>query len=296
MRRRGTPPADPPPLPAEERFRRLDKYRVDREWRRYEGTPLRDLFRELRLRFLGRHGCPVPGPVLEVGPGPGRFSGALGAPDHSRILLDLSREALVAARSRLEAAGETERVPTDLLRGNGRNPPFRSGSFGQVVLLGNTLGFAGPGAEALLRAVDRCLAPGGSVLLEIVAGPGERSNYLHRLPPGALRRLLAAPTRALVPRVLREGFRPLESARRSAFRRFSVAEQDALLGSFGWRLEERLAVAPALGHDPDQLRAIWEDPRAREKLLLVEEAVGGEPGRWPRASALLVAARADRAI
>lgn len=283
---------------AENRFRTLDEYRVDREWKRYEGSPLRDLFRELRLRFLARHACPVPGAVLEVGPGPGRFTSALGAPDHRRVLVDLSIEALVQARRRLNAGPKPTEVPTEFLLGNGRALPFVGGSFGQVVLLGNALGFAGPMAEDLLASVARILTPGGSVLLEIVAGPGERSNYLHRLPPGALRRLLTAPPRAVVPRVHREGFRPFEAQRKGAsvFRRFAPEEQEVLFKGVGWRIEERIAVAPALGQDPTQLQAVRNDPRAWENLLQVEEAVGHDSARWPRAAALLVAARADRSI
>ncbi|MHB8352563.1 MAG: class I SAM-dependent methyltransferase, partial [Thermoplasmata archaeon] len=224
--------------------------------------------------------------------------GALGTPEHPRILLDLSVEALLEARRRLAHGDGQPIVPTEYVRGNGRTLPFLPGSFGQVVLLGNAVGFAGSGAEELLASVARSLAPGGSVLLEFVAGPGERSNYLHRLPPGALRRLLAAPPRAVLPRVVREGFRAFEPARKGsgAFRRFSIDAQGSLLQRVGWRVEERIAVAPSLGQDPGQLQAIWSDPRAWENFLQVEEAVGRGPDRWPGAAALLVAARADRSI
>ncbi|MGI0052982.1 MAG: class I SAM-dependent methyltransferase [Thermoplasmata archaeon] len=290
--RRGPAPA------AERRFRSLDEYRVGREWSRYEGTPLRDLFRELRLRFLARHPCRVPGPVLEIGPGPGRFSRAIGEPDHPRILLDLSREALGQARRRLSGPEGGGSVPSEFVRGNGRRPPFRSGRFAQVVLLGNTVGFAGPHAEELLQAADRCLAPGGELLIELVAGTGEQSVYLRRLPLGALARLMAAPPAAIVPRVRREGFRPTEERRRpsGSFHRFPPAELERLASRMGWTIEERIAVAPALGQAPDRLEAIGSGVRVQAHLLAVEEELGRDPARWSRAAALLLAARRDRGI
>src|SRR5579864_6312733 len=52
--------------PARDRFRTLDSYRAAREWLRYEGTPQRELFRELRRRFIERH-TRLAGWVVDVG-------------------------------------------------------------------------------------------------------------------------------------------------------------------------------------------------------------------------------------
>ncbi|MCI4346158.1 MAG: class I SAM-dependent methyltransferase, partial [Thermoplasmata archaeon] len=200
----GTPHRRSGPLPAREpapkasssaeaRFLELDRYRVDREWQRYEGTAQRELFRELRVRFLKKHPPPAAGPLLEVGPGPGRFTPHLGAARQPRLLLDLSQEALRQAARRAKSSSPDRLGPLYLVRGNGREPPLREAGFAGVYLLGNLVGFAAEGAAELLLASGRRVAPGGLLFLELSPGPGERSVYFHRLPARALARLLRAP-------------------------------------------------------------------------------------------------------
>jgi SAM-dependent methyltransferase len=289
-------PSERGPLPrARDRFRELDQYRVDREWQRYEGNALRDLFRELRLRFLARHPPTVPGPVLEVGPGPGRFSASLGGPENPRLLLDLSVRALRVARGHLSGRSEREFGASGFVRGDALRPPVRRGAFAQVVLLGNALGFAEGRSEELL---DRCLeliAPQGGLILEFVAGAGEFSSYGRRIPPGALRRALAAPPRVLLGRFLREGFVPIVRPARAGhpFRRQAPARVAERLAAAGLRVEELCAVAPALGGLPDRLEAIRSDPRAWDHLLEIEESIGQQSERLRPAAAVLLAARRE---
>ena len=272
---------------ATERFRTLDRYRVEREWKRYEGTPQRDLFRELRTRFLLRH-RPVFGWSVDVGSGPGRFAAALGgSPDH-RVLLDLSREMLLAARTR----GESRSPVPSLVRGDGGRAPFRGRRFSQVVALGNPLGFAGEGSERLLESLRALVAPGGTLLLEIVCGPGERSRYLSRLPPGAIRRLLAAPVNLVRTRAEREGFRrePRPERTVSNFRRHDPIEVLRGLTVDGFEPVEVLSVAPCLGADAARIAAVRPDPMAWARLLELEEQIGRVPARRTNAVALLIAA------
>ena len=287
---------DSPPRPghgrgpgtdASERFRSLDRYRAEREWKRYEGTPQRDLFRELRARFLLRH-RPEGGWALDVGSGPGRFASALGGRPGQRILLDLSREMLLLAQERSLGHGPTPA----LVRGDGLRPPLRAGRFAQVVALGNPVGFAADASDRFLSGLMGMVAPGGTLLLEVVCGPGERSRYLSRLPGGAVRRLLAAPVNLVRSRAEREGFLREPSVRRSgsSFRRYAPSELEALLRTGGFRTHETLSVAPALGADADRLAAVRADPLAWSHLLELEEALGRTPGRYPGAAALLIAA------
>jgi ubiquinone/menaquinone biosynthesis C-methylase UbiE len=303
-RRRASPRALPPlrsefedgaPSPRE-RFVAADEYRVEREWRRYEGTAQRDLFRELRARFLRRHPAAVSGAVLEVGSGPGRFSPLIGDREHARVLLDLSDRMLHRAAETLAGSGPRERsVPTELVRGDATRIPFRDGRFSGVVGLGNVVGFGGERASTILQEIVRCSSPdGGLVLLEFAVGAGERAEYLHRLPPGAVRRLLRSPVRALQQRVHREPFRPfapVEKANPSEFERWSLSQIEARLADCGLEVVERVAVAPCLGADPERAAGVQEDPVAWSHLLELEEAIGREPERLRRASALLIAAR-----
>jgi SAM-dependent methyltransferase len=281
---------------ARERFASADEYRLEREWRRYEGTAQRDLFRVLRQRFLRRHPPTVAGPVLEVGSGPGRFSALVGDAEHARVLFDLSADALARARVRVSRAADRHPArSTSAVVGDAARMPFTSGAFAGVVALGNVVGFGAETSPTIVNELFRCTGPdGGTLLLELAPGAGEVSAYLHRLPPGAVARLLRSPVRAVATRVRREGF--LEIARPakrhpSGFRRWGAAELDAHLPDRGLAREESVAVAPCLGSDPVRLAAVRQDPVAWANLLALEESIGGDPARQSPASALLVAVR-----
>jgi ubiquinone/menaquinone biosynthesis C-methylase UbiE len=279
---------------AEARFRHLDAYRVEREWKRFEGTPQRELLRTLRERFLDRNAPGVEGPVLEVGPGPGRFTPRLASSGRAVVLLDLSRPMLERARVRLESEGG-QGGPLHFVEGNGRFPPLRERRFAGAVLLGNVLGFATSDAEELLQRVARVIRPGGTLLLEIAPGPGEYSRYLHRLPLTALGRLLRAPPSAILPRVLREGFASAETVKRAGkrFRRIGQDEVARLLDSLAFRLIETISIAPCLGSDPARLNTLEIGGSAWGRLLDLEEQAGRPPERWAGAATLLLAARQE---
>jgi SAM-dependent methyltransferase len=285
-RRPAHPPAPGSPPVAAERFLTLDTYRVKREWKRYEGTPQRDLFRELRLRFLARH-APADGWAIDVGCGPGRFLPRLGGRGVRRAGFDLSSEMLRSARTRLRGIDPTP----SLFRADARRPPVRPGAAQLVAVLGNTVGFAGADS---MRVVEECaamVAPGGRLLLETAPGNGERSRYLARLPPGAVRRLLSAPLNLVRGRIEREGFVAEGRAKASAgFRRVSATELTRTLTRAGFTIREIVAVAPSLGPDAVRIQAVRPEPAAWNRLLEVEEVVGRSPARCATAAALLVAA------
>lgn len=202
------------------------------------------------------------------------------------MALDLSVEML----RRVERQGRT---PPELVRGDGVSPPFRPGAFGEVVVLGNALGFAGSESDRLLVAAGDLVGPGGSLILEIVAGAGERARYLCRLPASSLGRLFRVPTPALVARVDREGF-ALDPPRKSdpgTFRRYIPDELKEMMTRRGWWIEETMAVAPALGGDRERLEGVAPDPLAWAHLLELEESVGHREERTRRAAAVLVAVR-----
>ncbi len=278
-------------VPPRDRFVRADTYRAEREWLRYEGTAQRDLFRELRERFLTRHAEDAPW-VLDAGSGPGRFTARVGGPRSNRVAIDLSRAMLLAARER----ARTERSDADdhgfEVAGDLLGPPFLRAAFGEVALLGNTLGFAGEDGVALLAEVESLVGPSGILLLEVAPGHGERSRYLARLPPSAVGRLFEAPLAWVERRVLAEGFaREPRRHREHEFRRWGPDEIHERYRRLGWTVEETLAVAPALGPDAPRVEAVAGRPSARARLLELEERFGRSPARWPEAAALLVAVR-----
>lgn len=270
------------------RFRSLDAYRVEREWARYEGNALRDLFRELRLRFLRRHAVGR-GWALDVGSGPGRFALAQVTGEARPVLLDLSIEMLRRGRATVRA---TDGRGVDLVRGNAALPPFSAASFAMVVVLGNVLGYLPNLAWPSLDPLGDLVASDGRLLIEIVPGWGERSAYLSRLPAGAVARLLRSPVGLVRKRTLQEGFllTPPRHGADHGFRRLPV-EPLVHPPPPGWEVREVLSVAPALGFDRDRLEAIRKDGKSWQRLLELEEELGRLPERWPRAAALLVALR-----
>lgn len=270
------------------RFRHLDPYRVEREWARYEGNALRDLFRELRARFLLRHAAKE-GWVLDLGAGPGRFSHLLGGEATRTVLLDLSTEMLGRAR---------EQFPSDrgraveAVRGDAASPPFSVGAFSLVAALGNVAGYLLGPTWPRIEPFASLVGPGGQLVLEVVPGAGERSTYLSRLPPTAVARVLRSPLPLVSARAGREGFRPVARAIKTdhPFRRLSprlLLRQTPA----GWAIEDMLAVAPGLGFDPSRLEAVRKDAKAWGHLVELEEALGRQPERWERAAALLIALR-----
>lgn len=279
--RGGPSPARRSPAPtAHDRFLELDAYRAQREWFRYEGNALRDLFRQLRGRFLLRHRTRR-GWAVDLGAGPGRFTDLIGGPPSRVVQLDLSVEML-------REAG-THREGYHRVRGDVLTPPFPNGRFMEVVLFGNVLGQSGPDADALLSAAAGLVAPGGRLLLEIVSGHGERSKLLHRLSGERILELLRVSESSASARVEREGFEPLLGLahREHGFRRFSVASIQRRLGS-SWHLIEVLAVAPGLGFDASKLEPIRRDPAGWSRALRLEEEVGRRPARWSGSAGLLL--------
>lgn len=278
------------PESARDRYLHANRYRAEREWKRYEGTPQRDLFRELRERFLSRRSR-ADAWVLDLGSGPGRFTPFLGKMGSRVVALDLSRVALEYLAEAWPRATISRPSP-DRVRGDGARPPLAPARFGTVAALGNTLGFAGSEAPSLLDAAQSLVAPGGQLLVELAPGPGERSRYLARLPARSVGRLLRSPPAAVLPRVEREGFLSEPGRRRppGSFRRYTVPELTAELVRAGWAMLEVLAVAPVLGPDAERVAAARPEPKSWTHLLTIEEEFGRRPDRWVRAASVLLAA------
>ncbi|HEV2165723.1 MAG TPA: class I SAM-dependent methyltransferase, partial [Thermoplasmata archaeon] len=191
----------------------------------------------------------------------------MGPGGQDRVLLDLSGVALRYVR---EHWSERSEDPTpSLVRGDARRLPFRPRSFDVVVVLGNTLGFAGPEAFGILSECLEKLSDGGTILVESVAGPGERSNYLSRLPPGAVGRLLSAPVGPVQSRIEREGFRrlPERGGMHHGFERLSEAGILASFREHSVELVESIAVAPLLGGDPQRASEVARGARGWAHLL-----------------------------
>ena len=187
--------------------------------------------------------------------------------------------------------GGSPAAPIEAVIGDALRPPFARRQFGEVLAMGNLLGFAGPESDRLLDTLLELTAPGGRLLLEIAPGAGERSRYLHRLPPSSVGRLLRAPTGVVIARVEREGFdvEPRRRKEEGEFRRVDPAALAGRLRAHGHRIEETVAVAPALGPEAARVGEAARDPKSWAHLLEIEETLGRSPDRTASAAAVLVA-------
>ena len=124
------------------------------------------------------------GPVLELGVGTGRIAVPVAAAGIEVVGVDLSAEMLEVARERAELAG----VTLDLRQGDLRDPPV-SGSFPLVICPFRSLLHMETDADrrAALRAVSRCLAPGGRFVFDVFTPSAEdiadtHGRWLEREP------------------------------------------------------------------------------------------------------------------
>lgn len=284
--------------PSERRrvLRSIFESNVGPEWRRYAGVPRRRLSRALRERFLALHLPATSEPVLEVGPGPGRFTPIARARARGRLIeLDLSRRALVSGRRRAGAAEHDGR--TARLQAAAEHLPLRDGSVGALVGLGNIVGMASRGGPGLFAEWARVVRPGGRLVVDFGSPSGAVQEFLYS---GSQRRFLGLvlrdPNRYFVDQVLTTGFQPHAPERwaRWEFRFYTVAEVRRELGAAGFRVVDAMSVAP-LAAFQDRVAAIAaREPRTWAALLKIEEAVGRRPGTLETGHGFVVAAIRDR--
>ena len=256
--------------------------RVQREWRRYSGVAWRVLARELRRRFLGRHLPRGAGWLLELGPGPGRFTSGILTAGARVAALDLSLP-MLKALGRRAARGRRSRA-LHRVRGAGEHLPFRNGAFRAAIAYGNILGFSGKGGDRLLAELARVVRPGGILVMDVASPVGSATEFLET---GArqrfLLRVLRDPKYYFVSRVLDAGDRGHQpyAPKRMGFFEFdfyTVTGAEAAVRKAGFRPVDRMALAP-IGAFRDRLTTIARRDRAAwQRLIELEEHVGRRPG------------------
>lgn len=262
------------------------------EWNRYAGAPNRVLRRVLRERFLLRHLPKTAKVLVEVGPGPGRFTEFLRRATTGRMLaLDLSRVSLQAARR------HTPRLPrraaVGWIQGAAEKMPIRRRSVDAVVALGNIVSFAAREGPVLLQEIHRVLRPGGLLVADFASPVGSAQEFL---VSGArrhfLRRVLRRPGYYMLDLVLDTGFQPFAPARmaRWELRFYTVPEARAELRRAGFRLVDAMAVGPLAAHDDRIAGPARKERSTWETLVRVEEKVGRRPGALETGHGFLVAA------
>jgi len=271
---------------------------VDRERHRYSGEAWRVLVRELRERFLERHLPKGRGWVLELGPGPGRFTPTILSSGARVVAVDLSLPMLRALRRRTAVQARSGRLRG--VRGAGEQLPFGEGVFRSAVVYGNILGFSAGDGPRLLSEVARVVQPGGVLVIDVSSPVAATTEFLSS---GARRRFLLRvlrdPEYYFLDWILRSTDRshqPYAPGRMSFFEFdfYTAAGAEAALSAAGFRTTDRMALG-SIGAFRDRLTTIARrDRRAWRNLVELEEGVGRRPGVLETGHGFVVAAVRER--
>ncbi|HYB79135.1 MAG TPA: class I SAM-dependent methyltransferase [Thermoplasmata archaeon] len=267
---------------------------VRREWSRYSRSAWRVLARELRGRFLARHLPKGTGWVLELGPGPGRFTPAILATGARVVAVDLSRpmlDSLGRRAARWPWVSALRRVC-----GAGEHLPFRKGAFRAAVAYGNILGFSGRGGEQLLAELARVLRAGGWLLLDVASPVGAATEFLESAARQRfLLRILRDPAYYFLDGIVQSkqrGHQPYAPKRMGYFEFdfYTARGAEEILSANGFRLVDRMAIAP-IGAYRDRLTTLARRDRvAWRNLIKLEERVGRRPGVLETGHGFVIAA------
>jgi len=268
--------------------------RVQQEWQRYGRSAWRVLAFELRRRYLEQHLPKGKGRVLELGPGPGRFTPDVLASGAQVVAVDISGPMLRALGRRTRGARGSALLRR--VRAAGEVLPFRDGSFRAAVAYGNILGFSGRGGDRLLAELARVVRPGGTLVLDVGSPVGSATEFLESAARQRfLLRILRDPEYYFVNHVLRSGGRghqPYAPERMGYFEFdfYTVPAAERALRRAGFRVVYRMALAP-IGAFRDRLTTLAQrDPRAWRNLIELEEQVGRRAGVLETGHGFVVAA------
>lgn len=266
--------------------------RVKDEWRRYAVEPQRILRRTLRERFLRQHLRRSSGILLELGPGPGRFTPTLRRATRGRVVaLDLSLEGLRSARRRARQQPGLARI--DWVQGAGECLPLLSRSVDTVVAFGNIVSFAALDGPALLKELGRVVKPRGRLLADFASPAAAFQEFFYvAARQRLLGRVLRRPHHYFLDRVLATGFQPLAPARLAPweFQFYTVAKAEKELARAGFRTVDAMSVAPIAAYQNRVAAVARREKRTWETLLRVEEQIGRRPGVLETGHGFLIAA------
>jgi ubiquinone/menaquinone biosynthesis C-methylase UbiE len=264
---------------------------VSEERRRLAGSADRELRRTLIERFLRRNLARVSGRLLEIGPGPGRLTPVLTRLGAPVALLDLSRPMLRAARSAFRRVSLGNR-PFAYVQGAAEGlRMFRDSTFGAVVIVG-LFGFFARDGDLVLEGAARALRPGGTLVVETQSATGAVSEIFPRSPSGA-RAILRSPERFYLERIFREGYQPYDPEHFAnwEYRFWRPDEIVRSLETHGFRVVDRMSIAPMLGAQPRLLAQMAQDRAAWPHALEYEERAGRRPECLGIGFGLLTSAR-----
>ena len=272
---------------------------VSREWNRYAGTAWHVLVRELRERFVSRHLSKGGGWVLELGPGPGRFTPTILRSGARVVAADLSVPMLRSLGSRLSSRSGGARLRR--VRAAGEHLPFEEGTFRATIALGNLLGFSAADGPRLLGEVARVTCPGGLLVLDVASPVGAATDFLQTATEQRLLlRVLRNPEYYFLNEVVRDADRTRQpyAPKRWGFFEFdfyTTRGVDKVLAQAGFRPVDRMAIAPVGAYRDRLTTTARRDRTAWKSLLVLEERAGRRSGTLETGHGFVVAAVRSRA-
>ncbi len=250
------------------------------------------LHRTLRERFVRTHLKGVNGIILELGPGPGRFTPLLRRTPRVRVVaVDLSGASLRSARRRSSRQRGLGRI--DWVEGAGELLPLASRSIDASVVLGNIVCFAGIEGLTLLKEVARVTKRHGKLRIDF-SSPVSATQEFFRAAAARryLPRVLRRPGFYFVDKVLEDGFQPYAPERMGnwEFRFYRAEEAREELRRAGFIVQDMMSIAPITVHDDRIPASALRSDRTWESLLRVEERTGRRIGTFESGHGFVMAA------
>jgi ubiquinone/menaquinone biosynthesis C-methylase UbiE len=287
---RATPARSPPRR--RKRLRETFDRTVDREWKRYSGESQRVLRLALRERFIQLHLKRSGKVILELGPGPGRFTPIVRNQRGSRVIaVDLSIESLRAARRRSIRRPALARI--DWVQGAGEHLPLGSRSVDAAIVVGNIVSFAALDGPILLAELGRVVRPNGRLVVDFGSPAAAVQEFFHvAADRRLLSRVLRRPTHFFVDQVLKTGFQPYAPERWAVweFQFYTVAEAASALARAGFSVIDTMSVAPIAAHSGRIASIARREKKTWDALLRIEEQVGRRSGAHEVGHGFIVAA------
>jgi len=232
--------------------------------------------------------------VLELGPGPGRFTPTILSSGARVVAVDLSLPMLRALRRRKPVQARSRQLRG--VRAAGEHLPFGKGAFRGAVVYGNILGFSAGDGPRLLSELARVVRPGGMLILDVSSPVAAATEFLTIAARRRfLLRILRDPEYYFLSGVTRPQERTHQpyAPERMGFFEFdfyTAAGAEVALRAAGFRPSDRMALG-SIGAFRNRLTTIARrDRRAWRNLLELEERVGRRPGVLETGHGFVVAA------
>ncbi|MHC5040343.1 MAG: class I SAM-dependent methyltransferase [Planctomycetota bacterium] len=243
----------------------------EKEWDRWEATPADGVKLHIHRTVLESH-VHRGDRVLEIGPGPGRFTQVLANLGARIHIVDISDTQLELNRRRGERLGfgtaVEERIRGDLCDMH----RFEADHFDVVLCYGGPLSYVFEKRDLALQEIVRVLKPGGKALLSVMGLWGAVHEYL-------LEVLTEVPDEENA-EIIRTGDLHPEtySASQHHCHMFRASELRSALEGSGLSVVSMFASNVVSGAFGDRLADIQKNPERWEELLRIEREACAEEG------------------